>query len=236
MTTAEAGRPLRIVIADDQASVREGLVLLLGGLPGIDVVGAAGDGQQALDLIAEHQPDAILLDLHMPVLDGLGVTRRLVAEHPGVAIVVLTTYADDDSILAALRAGALGYLTKDAGREQIARALHAAAEGQSILDPAVRARLVAATGPAPDAAQARPLPDGLTAREAEVLSLVAAGRTNTQIAAALVVSQSTVKTHINNIFAKTGVTDRAQAVHYAYSHGLADPASPAASPGWSGGW
>jgi DNA-binding NarL/FixJ family response regulator len=146
--------------------------------------------------------------------------------------VVLTTYADDESIIGALKAGALGYLTKDAGREQIARALHAAAEGQSILDPAVRARLVAATGPAPDAAPARPLPDGLTAREAEVLSLVAAGRTNAQIAAALVVSQSTVNTHINNIFAKTGVTDRAQAVHYAYSHGLADPASP----GWSAGW
>ena len=105
--------PLRIVIADDQASVREGLVLLLGGLPGIDVVGAAADGEQAVELVAEHQPDAILLDLHMPVLDGIGATRRLAAEHPGVAIVVLTTYADDDSVLDALRAGARSYLTKD---------------------------------------------------------------------------------------------------------------------------
>jgi DNA-binding NarL/FixJ family response regulator len=140
--------------------------------------------------------------------------------------VVLTTYADDDSILAALRAGALGYLTKDAGREQIARALHAAAEGQAILDPAVRARLVAAAGPVPDAVPSRPLPDGLTAREAEVLALIATGRTNAQIATALVVSPSTVKTHINNVFAKTGVTDRAQAVHYAYRHGLAGQGEP----------
>jgi DNA-binding NarL/FixJ family response regulator len=143
-------------------------------------------------------------------------TRRILAAYPATAVVVLTTYADDDSILAALRVGALGYLTKDAGREQIARALHAAANGQAILDPAVQARLVAA-------ALARPLPDGLTAREAEVLSLIATGRTNAQIAAALVVSPSTVKTHINNIFAKTGVTGRAQAVHYAYTHGFADP-------------
>ena len=110
------GPPLRVVIADDQASVREGLVLLLGGLPGIEVVGAAADGEQALALVAEHNPDAILLDLHMPVLDGIGATRRLTAEHPGVAIVVLTTYADDSSVLDALRAGARSYLTKDADR------------------------------------------------------------------------------------------------------------------------
>jgi DNA-binding NarL/FixJ family response regulator len=166
------------------------------------------------------------MDLRMPRVDGVEATRRILAAHPGTAVVVLTTYADDDSILAALRAGALGYLTKDAGREQIARALHAAAEGQAILDPVVRARLVAAAGPVPDAVPSRPLPDGLTAREAEVLALIATGRTNAQIAAALVVSQSTVKTHINNVFAKTGVTDRAQAVHYAYSHGLAGQGEP----------
>jgi DNA-binding NarL/FixJ family response regulator len=233
---SEVNATVRVVVADDQRVVREGLVTSLSVLPGVEVVGAAADGEQAVALVGRHRPHVVLMDLRMPRLDGVEATRRILKDYPATAVVVLTTYADDDSILAALRAGALGYLTKDAGREQIARALHAAAEGQSILDPAVRARLVAATGPAPDAAQARPLPHGLTAREAEVLSLVAAGRTNTQIAAALVVSQSTVKTHINNIFAKTGVTDRAQAVHYAYSHGLADPASPAASPGWSGGW
>ena len=136
--------PLRVVVADDQASVREGLVLLLGGLPGIDVVGAAADGLQALDLVAEHQPDAILLDLHMPVLDGIGATRRLTAEHPGVAIVVLTTYVDDDSVLDALRAGARSYLTKDADRTDIARALQAAAGGLTVFDPRVHDMLLAA--------------------------------------------------------------------------------------------
>ncbi len=224
MTTAEAGRPLRIVIADDQASVREGLVLLLGGLPGIDVVGAAGDGQQALDLIAEHQPDAILLDLHMPVLDGLGVTRRLVAEHPGVAIVVLTTYADDGTVLEALRAGARSYLTKDADRADIAQALHAAASGLTVLDPRVHATLLQATVAPQPAAQgeapgrAAPLPDGLTEREAEILALIVQGLTNPEIAARLFLSNHTVKTHINRIFAKTGSRDRAAAIGYAHSH------------------
>src|ERR1700734_3318340 len=127
MTLRSADAALRIVIADDQASVREGLVLLLGGLPGFEVVGAASDGEQALDLVAEHQPDAILLDLHMPVLDGIGATRRLVAEHPGVAIGVLTTCVDDSSVLESLQAGARSYLTKDADRTDIAQALQAAA-------------------------------------------------------------------------------------------------------------
>ena len=217
------GATVRVVIADDQRVVREGLVTSLSVLPGVEVVGAAADGEQAVALVGRHRPQVVLMDLRMPRLDGVEATRQILKEHPATAVVILTTYADDDSILAALRAGALGYLTKDAGREQIARVLHAAAEGQAILDPAVQARLVAAAGPAPDAVPSRPLPDGLTAREAEVLSLVAAGRTNAQIAAALVVSPSTVKTHINNIFAKTGVTDGAQAVRYAYSHGFAGP-------------
>src|ERR1700727_2441729 len=144
---------LRVVVADDQASVREGLVLLLGGVPGIDVVGAAADGEQALALVAEHQPDAILLDLHMPVLDGIGATRRLVAEHPGVAIVVLTTYADDGSVIEALQAGARSYLTKDADRTDIARALQAAAGGPSAFAPRGRATLVPAASSAPPAAE-----------------------------------------------------------------------------------
>src|SRR6202046_4073326 len=127
MTTPSAGAPLRLVIADDQASVRQGLVLLLDGIPDLEVVGAAADGQQALDLVAEHHPDAILLDLHMPVIDGIQATRTLTAEHPEVAIVILTTYADDTSVLSALRAGARSYLTKDANRADIARALHSAA-------------------------------------------------------------------------------------------------------------
>ena len=228
-----ADHPLRVVIADDQASVREGLVLLLGGLPGIDVVGAAADGEQALELVAEHQPDAILLDLHMPVLDGIGTTRRLVAEHPGVAIVVLTTYVDDTSVLEALRAGARSYLTKDADRTDIAQALRAAVGGLTVFDPRVHATLLAATSGAaasPGASSATPRPapatrppdppDGLTQREAEILSLVAQGLTNGEIAERLFLSNHTIKTHINRIFAKTGSRDRVAAIAYAQRHNI----------------
>ena len=221
---------LRVVVADDQASVREGLVLLLGGLPGIDVVGAAADGEQALELVAEHKPDAILLDLHMPVLDGIAATRRLTAEHPGVAIVVLTTYVDDNSVLDALRAGARSYLTKDADRTDIARALQAAAGGLTVFDPRVHDTLLAAAAPArpyppvivPGPAgpgRAAP-PDGLTHREAEILALIGAGLTNPEIAERLYLSNHTVKTHINRIFAKTGSRDRAAAIGYARRHNL----------------
>jgi DNA-binding NarL/FixJ family response regulator len=208
--------PLRIVIADDQASVREGLVLLLGGLPGIEVAGAAADGEQALALVAEHHPDAILLDLHMPVLDGIGATRRLTAEHPDVAIVVLTTYADDVSVLDALHAGARSYLTKDADRTHIAQALRAAAGGLTVFDPRAHATLLAAV-----AAPAKPeaaAPDGLTQREVEILGLIARGMTNPEIAAKLFLSNHTIKTHINRIFAKTGSRDRAAAIGYAHRH------------------
>jgi len=218
---------LRIVIADDQASVREGLVLLLGGLPDIDVVGAAADGQQALDLVAEHKPDAILLDLHMPVLDGIGATRRLAAEHPDVAIVVLTTFADDASVLDALHAGARSYLTKDADRTRIAQALHAAAGGLTVVDPSVHAVLLAAAAAAakPEPAGAAGTaatqpPDGLTQREVEILSLIARGLTNPEIAAQLFLSNHTVKTHIGRIFAKTGSRDRAAAIGYAHRHDI----------------
>ena len=228
-----ADQPLRVVIADDQASVREGLVLLLGGLPGIDVVGAAADGEQALELVAEHQPDAILLDLHMPVLDGIGATRRLVAEHPDVAIVVLTTYVDDTSVLEALRAGARSYLTKDADRTDIARALRAAVGGLTVFDPRVHATLLAATSPGPASPGGTPAtpglapaarrpdpPDGLTQREVEILSLIAQGLTNGEIAERLFLSNHTIKTHINRIFAKTGSRDRVAAIGYAQRHNI----------------
>jgi len=206
MTTPPAGASLRLVIADDQASVRQGLVLLLDAVPDIEVVGAAADGEQALDLVAEHHPDAILLDLHMPVLDGIGAIRRLTAEHPEVAIVVLTTYADDSSVLDALRAGARSYLTKDADYTEIARALRAAVGGLTVFDPRVHATLLAA--------------DGLTQREAEILGMIARGMTNPEIAAQLFLSNHTVKTHISRIFAKTGSRDRAAAIGYAHSHNI----------------
>ncbi len=226
-----ASARLRIVIADDQASVRQGLELLLGGLPDIEVLGTAANGQEALDLVEHQRPDAILLDLHMPVLDGIETTRRLTAEHPEVAIVILTTYADDQSVLDALRAGARSYLTKDADRSDIAGALHAAARGLAVLDPGVQARLLAATSgaatPADEAPSSRQgipvrrdLPDGLTQREAEILGMIARGMTNSEIAAALVLSGHTVKTHINRIFAKTGSRDRMAVARYAREHNL----------------
>jgi DNA-binding NarL/FixJ family response regulator len=221
--TIPAPAPLRLVIADDQASVREGLVLLLGGLPGIEVVGAAADGEQALTQVAEHRPDAILLDLNMPVLDGIGATRRLVAEHPTVAIVVLTTYVDDTNVLEALKAGARSYLTKDADRTDIARALQAAVAGLTVFDPRVHDTLLAATiTPAPAADRTGPgtLPDGLTQREAEILALVARGLTNPEIAQQLCLSNHTVKSHINRIFTKTSSRDRAAAINYAHRHQL----------------
>jgi DNA-binding NarL/FixJ family response regulator len=222
---ADPAAPLRIVVADDQASVREGLVLLLDALPDLEVVAAAADGEQAIDAVARHQPDAILLDLNMPVLDGIGATRRLTAEHPQVAIVVLTTYADDNSVLEALRAGARSYLTKDADRADIARALHAAAGGLAVFDPRVHATLMAAARPAaqaqtPASEQPVVLPDGLTRREAEILALITQGLTNPEIAARLYLSNHTVKTHINRIFAKTGSRDRAAAIGYAHRHDL----------------
>jgi DNA-binding NarL/FixJ family response regulator len=213
---------LRIIVADDQSSVREGLVVLLDLLPGIEVVAAAANGQQAIELVAEHHPDAILLDLHMPVLDGVETTTILTANHPNVAVVVLTTYVDDTTVLAALRAGARGYLTKDADRADIASALRSAAGGLSVLDSNVQASLLAAAGsaPTPRVERGQPLPDGLTGREAEVLGLIAQGMTNPEIAAALVLSHHTIKTHINRIFAKTSSRDRAAAVRYAQTHEL----------------
>jgi DNA-binding NarL/FixJ family response regulator len=225
----ESAAPMRVIVADDQASVREGLVLLLGGLPGIEVVASAANGAQAIELVAEHQPDAVLLDLHMPVLDGTEATRRLTAEYPQVAIVVLTTYLDDTSVLEALRAGARSYLTKDADHTEIASALRAAAEGLSVFDSRVHATLMNAAGRAPQPAQAPEpgaavggtLPDGLTEREAEILRLIAQGLNNPEIAARLFVTAHTVKSHVNRIFAKTGSRDRAAAIRYAQQHGLA---------------
>jgi DNA-binding NarL/FixJ family response regulator len=225
MTDVPSPAVLRIVVADDQASVREGLSVMLGLLPDIEVVGSAANGQEALDRVAETRPDAILLDLNMPVLDGTETTRRLRALHPEVAIVVLTTYADDTSVLAALQAGARSYLTKDADRADIAQALRSAVTGLSVLDPAVRATLIAAAAGQMGKQGGRKLPerlpDGLTQREAEILSMIAGGMTNPDIAAELFLSAHTVKSHINRIFAKTGSADRAAAIRYAREHDLA---------------
>jgi DNA-binding NarL/FixJ family response regulator len=224
MQPRDGGQPLvRVVVADDQAIVREGLVTLLGLLPDIDVVAAAADGEQAVALTAEHDPDVVLMDLGMPRVDGVAATTRIRRDHPRTQVVVLTTFADDDLVVTALQAGAIGFLTKDAGRTEIARALHTAAAGQAVLDPEVYTRLVARaarSASTPSISLEPALPDGLTLREAEVLSLIAAGLSNSQIARRLYVSEATVKTHVNHIFTKAGVHDRAQAVAYAHRHHL----------------
>ncbi|MEU9343567.1 response regulator transcription factor [Streptomyces sp. NPDC048278] len=224
MTETEGEKkPARVVVADDQTVVREGIVMLLGLLPGVEVVGAAGDGEEAVRLVAELSPDVVLMDLRMPRCDGVEATRRIRSEYPGTQVVVLTTFADDESLFPALRAGARGYLTKDAGGDEIVRAVESVLSGDAGLSPSIQRRLLERLSqpePAPVAAEA---PDGLTARETEVLVLIAEGFTNQEIARKLHVSTATVKTHINNLFAKTGLKDRAQAVRYAYGKGLVRP-------------
>lgn len=227
---------IRVLIADDQAAVREGLALLLETMSDVTVVGQAGDGLEAAALAAELAPDVVLMDLNMPRSDGIEATATILAANPDIRVVVLTTYEDDTSIVGALRAGALGYLTKAATRADIERAVKAAAAGQAILDPAVQRQLLAAatgasaspgtgagTGTA-TAPTADPEPaDDLSPREADVLRLIAAGHSNREIAKKLFVGEATVKSHINRIFTKTGCRDRAQAVQYAFTHGYADP-------------
>jgi DNA-binding NarL/FixJ family response regulator len=222
---AAAGKPITVIIADDQRIVRDGLVTILGAMDGVLVAGAAADGAEAVALATRHDADVVLMDLRMPGMDGVEATRALRASNPSTAVVVLTTYTDDDSILAALEAGAAGYLTKNASAADIRRAIEAAATGHAMLDSRAAARLVHAASR--DArgqdAQGGPLPDGLTGREAQVLALIAQGLSNTEIAATLYVTRSTIKTHINQIFAKTGSRDRPQAIVYAHQHGITAP-------------
>ncbi|MFF8193033.1 response regulator [Streptomyces bobili] len=224
MTEESETKPARVVVADDQTVVREGIVILLGLLPGIEVVGAAGDGDEAVRLVGKLAPDVVLMDLRMPRCDGVEATRRIRAEHPGTQVVVLTTFGDDESLFPALRAGARGYLTKDAGGDEIVRAVQSVLSGDAGLSPGVQRRLLEhLSAPEPEPAAPVGPPDGLTARETEVLVLMAGGLSNQEIARQLQVSTATVKTHINNMFTKTGLNDRAQAVLYAFRKGLVRP-------------
>ena len=214
---------ISVLVADDQSIVRDGLVTVLTLLDDIAVVGSARNGREALELSRRLRPDVVLMDLRMPDLDGADATAALLAELPRTAVLVLTTYADDVSISRALRAGARGYLTKDASRDDIAVAIRAVARGQATFDPAVSARLIAGLAeplvtPSASSASAG-TPDSrlaeLTRREQEVLRLIGDGLTNTEIADRLFVSTSTVKTHINNLFAKLQLRDRTHAVRLA---------------------
>jgi DNA-binding NarL/FixJ family response regulator len=201
---------IRVVVIDDQAIVREGLVTVLSLLPDIEVLGEAADGQAGVELVRRVSPDVVLMDLRMPVLGGLEATRLILESDPDIGILVLTTFADDASVVDVLRAGARGYLTKDADRAEVAAAVRAVASGHMTLGAEVGQKLVAGTAHPTGPALAEKF--GLTAREDEVLRLIGDGLSNAEIASSLYVGVSTVKTHINAIFAKLGVRDRAQAI------------------------
>ena len=204
---------VRVLVVDDQALFREALVTLLGARPEVEVVGEAGDGQQALERAAALQPDVVLMDLHMPVLDGIAATRRLRVEQPGVRVLALTTFDDDEDVFAALRAGALGYLLKDVSSDRLVEALLSAARGESVLQPSVAAKVVARFAQLDDAPRSRPQPlvVPLSDRELDVLRLLADGCSNREIATALFLAEGTVKNHVTNVLAKLGARDRTQA-------------------------
>lgn len=222
---------VRVLLADDQKVVRDGLSMIMGLLEGITVVGTAIDGADAVRQARALKPDVVVMDLNMPVMNGTEATEVLTREMPEVKVVVLTTYAEDQWVFSALRAGARGFLTKDADAEQIRQALVSVAAGEAQLDPTVQRRLLdalrrgdrAALAPGPGGETGGAGPNGatsLTPRELDVLVLVAEGLSNGEIADRLFVADSTVKTHLNHLLAKTGMRDRAQLVAYAFRHRL----------------
>ena len=215
--------PVRVLLVDDQRLVRTGLRMILDAEPGIEVVGEAADGQQALDRATELQPDVVLMDVRMPVMDGVEATRRLLERDDAPRVVVVTTFDLDEVVFDALRAGASGFLLKDAPEDRLVSAIRVVAEGGSLFAASATRRLVqefARSRPTTD-----PALDLLTDRETEVLRLVARGLSNAEIAEELVVSENTVKTHVARMLAKLGLRDRVQAVVVAYEHGLVRPAA-----------
>jgi DNA-binding NarL/FixJ family response regulator len=207
------GTPIRVLLVDDQALFREALAVLLDVRTEVDVVGEAGNGDEALAKAAEVHPDVVLMDLRMPVLDGIAATRRLRAEQPGVRVIALTTFDDDSEVFAALRAGAVGYLLKDVSSDRLVEAIAAAARDESVLQPSVAAKVLArfARLPADDGPAPQPLVVPLSDRELEVLRRLADGRSNREIAADLFLAEGTVKNHVTNVLAKLGARDRTQA-------------------------
>ncbi|MEV6538374.1 response regulator transcription factor [Streptomyces sp. NPDC051665] len=222
---------IRVLVADDQAVVRDGVVLLLTSAADIEVVGQAGDGNEAVRLAVAERPDVALVDLRMPGLDGSQVTAEIVAAGIGTRVLILTTFADDDAVMPALRAGALGYLTKDATGEAVLAAVRDVAAGRTVLDPAVQRRLVQlvvtepkapAATPASSPATLPPEAEGLTRREVDVVRLLAKGLNNRQVAREMVVSLATVKTHLNHVLAKLALEDRGALIAWAWRFGLVD--------------
>ena len=231
---------IRVLVADDQKVVRDGLCLLVGLFPGVEVIGAAVDGEDTIRQAMRDVPDVVLMDLHMPNCDGVEATRRIMRDQPSVRVVVLTAYSDDERVFGALRAGARGYLTKDASAGEILQAVSAVCAGNVQLDPSVQRRLVDAIARGARACVADADPDGgfvagagealgdqpktaaagLTEREVEMLTAIGAGLSNAEISARFSVSLATVKTHVNHLLAKTGMRDRAQLVGYAFRQNL----------------
>jgi DNA-binding NarL/FixJ family response regulator len=212
---------ITVLLADDQAMVREGFGVLLGAQPDIEVVGAAENGEVAVRRAAELAPDVVLMDVRMPVMDGLAATRLITAADPAPKVLVLTTFDLDDYVYEALRAGASGFLLKDASPEQLIAAIHLVAEGEAVLAPTVTRRVVEAFARIPAADDAlRGALESLTAREREVLRLLARGRSNAEIARELFVSEATAKTHVRHVLSKLDLRDRVQAVVFAYESGL----------------
>lgn len=217
--------PIRVLIVDDQALLREGLRLMFDLTPDLEVAGEAGNGQEALDLVARRPPDIVLMDIRMPVMDGVEATRRIRARYPQVQVIILTTFDDDEYIFEGLRAGASGYLLKDVSSTRLAEAIRAAARGESFLQPSVATRVVtefvriSGQGSRRAAANAG-LPEPLTERELEILTQLGEGKNNREIALALSLSEGTVKNHVSNILGKLGVRDRTQATLKAQELGL----------------
>jgi len=201
---------IRVLVVDDQALFREALHTLLSVQPDIKVVGEAGNGEEALRMIADSQPDVVLMDLQMPVMDGVAATRRIQAEHPTSRVIVLTTFDDDEYVFEGLRAGAIGYLLKDVSAQKLVEAIHSAAQGDSFLQPSIAAKVVAEFA-RHSAAPAQPLVEPLTSRELDILRRMAEGLSNREIADQLVITEGTVKNHVTNILGKLGVRDRTQA-------------------------
>ena len=215
--------PIRILVVDDHAVVREGLRTFLDLQDGLEVVGEATDGVEAVDQARRLAPNVILMDLVMPELDGVGAMRALRTEAPDSRVIVLTSFLDDDRLLPAIQAGAAGYLLKNVEPSELARAIRAAHRGEAIIDPSAAARLVEAI--ADGAATRAPEPERLTRREREVLELIAGGRSNKRIALELGISEKTVKAHVGRVLAKLGVADRTQAALLAVRDGLVAPKS-----------